>query len=87
MKFFENIAIILTIIGTYKGRLGAVKSPTILPVTSEPLGKNSLLFRSLTNKRSAQTADIRDREKTSRVFCEGLFINAVIKMRERKIPS
>ena len=76
----------LITIGTYHKRSGDVKSPIILPVTSEPLGKNGLTPRSLTNKRSALTADIRDRRKTRRAFCEGLFRNAVIKISVRKNP-
>ena len=72
--------------GTYQERLGDVKSPMMLPVTSEPLGKNGLTPRSLTNKRSVLAVDIRDSMKTRRAFCEGLFRNAVIKMSVRKNP-
>ena len=87
MNFFENIAVIPTIIGIYQGRLGDVKSPIMLPVTSAALGKNCLTFRILTNKRSKTTVDIKDSRKTRRAFCEGLFRNAVIKINVRKIPS
>jgi len=86
IKFFENIAIMLITIGTYQERSGDVKSPMMLPVTSEPLGKNGLTPRSLTNKRSEIAVDIRDSRKTRRIFCEGLFRNAVIKMSVRKTP-
>ena len=87
MKFFENIAIMPTTTGTYQERFGDIKSPIILPVTSAALGKNNLTFRSLTNKRSEKTADKRDKRYTRRTFCEGLLINAVIKIRVRKNPS
>ena len=59
----------------------------MLPVTSAALGKNSGILRILKNKRSAPAVDIKDTRKTRRVFCEGLFISAVIKMSVRKIPS
>jgi hypothetical protein len=72
--------------GTYQERLGDVKSPIILPVTSVALGKDNLIFRSLTNKRSEIAVDIKDSKKTRRAFCKGLFRNAVIKMSVRKNP-
>lgn len=75
-----------TTTGTYQERVGFVKSPIMLPVTSAALGKYGLVPRSLTNKRSALSVDIRDNRKTRRAFCEGLFMNAVIKMSVRKIP-
>ena len=73
--------------GTYQERLGDVRSPIMLPVASAALGKNCLTLRSLTNKRSKTTVDIKDSRKTRRAFCEGLLRNAVIKINVRKIPS
>ena len=87
MKFFENIAIMPTTTGTYQERFGDIKSPIILPVTSDALGKNNLIFRSFTNKRSEETADKIDKRYTRRTFCDGLLINAVTKISVRRIPN
>lgn len=74
-------------IGAYQARLGAVKSPTILPVTSAALGKKGLIFLSFKNKRSELATDKIDITKTRITFNDGLFKNAVIKMSARKIPN
>lgn len=75
-----------TITGTYQARLGAVKSPIMLPVTKEALGKNGLILRSFTNKRSKNNVDPTDNVKTRITFNDGLLKNAVIKIKARRNP-
>lgn len=86
MKFFENIAISPTTTGIYQSRRGEVKRPIMHPVTRLALGKNGLILRSSTNKRSNSSVDPTDNVKTRITFNDGLLKNAVIKIRVRRNP-
>jgi len=86
MKFFENTAKAAIVTGIYQIARGDVRSPIMLPVTSEALGKNGLIPLAFRNKRSKSSVEPTDNTKTRATFNDGLLKNAVIKIRVRRNP-